>query len=369
MSDIIRILHIINGMGSGGAEMVIMNWYRHIDRNRVQFDFLLRSKVNIYADEISKLGGRVYYVPSFPRHLLENYIVTEEFLEKHTEYKIIHVHGNALIYMTVLELGKKKNIPCRIMHSHNTKAARSIYNFVHYFNKRRIENLATDYFACSKDAGHWMFGKQKFKIIKNAIDINKFSYNNTIRKNYRKGLNIENKFVIGNVARFLPSKNHSFLLDIFKKILEKDEDSVLLLIGEGRTKLEIRKKAEQLEIQDRVIFLGRRNDVNHLMQAMDVFIFPSFYEGLGVTLIEAQTSGLPCIASDTIPKESNITGNIQYLSLKLNEKYWAEKVYCLKQNKRKDASNRVKQSGYDIKSVALDIQNFYLKKYKESTKS
>lgn len=368
MKKVIRVLHIINGMGSGGAEMVIMNWYRHIDREKVQFDFLLRTKNNIYTNEIKELGGRIYYMPSFPKNALQNYVETNKFLRSHLEYSIIHVHGNALIYMIALEIGKKTNIPCRIMHSHNTKAASKIYAIIHYINKLRIKNLATDYLACSEAAGKWMFGSIEFSTIKNAIEINKFKFNKKIRNSYREKLNIVNKLVIGNVARFLPSKNHKFLLEVFYEIQKKNENSVLLLIGEGETQPEIRKKVNELKINNKVIFLGRRSDVNCLMQAMDVFIFPSFFEGLGITLIEAQSSGLPCIASDVIPKESKVTNDIKYISLKSSAKYWADKALQFVQKERRDNSMEIQKTGYDIESVTLTMQKFYLKKYKERDK-
>ena len=215
----IRVLHVITGLGSGGAESMLMNWYRNIDRDVVQFDFLLRSQENIYADEIEKLGGRVFYTAEFPKKYFENKKQTKKFFKEHaTEYSAIHVHCNALLYVNVFSIAKKHGIKNRIIHSHSTKTKNKLFEIIHKINKKKIHKLANGFFACSKEAGEWAFNKKiSYEIIYNGIDIHRFKYSNEFREEIRKELAIEDKFVIGHVGRFLDVKNHAFLLEVFKK--------------------------------------------------------------------------------------------------------------------------------------------------------
>ena len=292
----IRVLHIITGMGTGGAEAFIMNMFRNIDSKKIVFDFLLRSEENVYQKEIESLGGKVYNVPPYPKRFISNYKETKRFFEEHSKYKIIHVHGNAFIYITALIIAKFRGIPCRIMHSHSTDTRKPIYRIVHKFNKIFMNFLVTDRFACSDKAGKWMFGNKSFIKINNGIDVDKFIYNKEIRDRVRKQYNIEeNTVLIGHVGRFLKVKNHSYIVDIFNEYVKQNENSKLMLIGEGPELNTIKKKVENLEIENKVIFLSKINNVNEMMQAMDIFIFPSIYEGLGIVNIEAQTASLPCI--------------------------------------------------------------------------
>lgn len=360
----IRILHIIAGMGSGGAEAMIMNWYRNIDRNKVQFDFLLRSDENIYADEIKKLGGEVYYTAEYPKSYLKNKRQTVQFFKQHaSKYTAIHVHCNALLYTNIFNIAKKYGIKTRIIHSHSTHTKNRLFEMIHKFNKRRIHKKATCFFACSPEAGDWAFNKKiEYQIITNGIDAERFKYKANIRERIRKEWGLENNRIIGHVGRFLDVKNHIFLLEVFEKIIKQWEDAVLILIGTGPLENKIKTEVKNRGLEDKVRFLGVRKDVNDIYSAMDIFAFPSKYEGLSVALIEAQTNGLYCFVSENIPKTNNITGCIDFLPI-TNAKIWEEKIIT---NKIKcDRENLWKQTvelGFDIKSNAKMLQGYYLRR-------
>lgn len=359
----IRVLHVLTGMGSGGAEAFIMNIYRNIDRDKVQFDFLLRSEEDLYFDEIKSLGGEIYIMPPFPRNALANYIETKRFFERHKEYTTIHVHGNALIYMSALIIAKNQGIPYRIMHSHNTKTRKPLYRAVHEFNKLFIEKIATDYFACSSAAGNWMFKNKKYKLINNGIDIKNFLYSEDSRNEIRYQLNIEDKFVIGHIGRFLYSKNHDFIINVFKKVFDQNNNAVLVLVGSGPLEQRIKDKVNRLGLTQNVIFTGVRKDVNKLLQAFDIFLFPSKFEGLGIALVEAQASGLRCFASKNIPNEVKISNLVEFIDLGESTKLWANKILDYSSGyKRENMYELLKTSEYEIKYVARLLEEFYIKK-------
>lgn len=357
----IRVLHVIDGMGSGGAEAFIMNLFRNIDRTKVQFDFLLRNQEDMYFDEIQELGGRIYMTPPFPRQAWQNYKDTKAFFAEHNEYAIIHVHGNALIYMSALLLAKKAGIPCRIMHSHNTQARKPVYRLIHEANKLFIDSLATTHLACSEAAGEWMFNNRNYKVVNNGIEVKKYLYNETDREQIRKEFRLDGKFVVGHVGRFLHSKNHTFLLDIFSAIHERNKEAVLLLIGTGPLEAEIQKKVHELGLDDAVIFAGVRSDVKKLLQAMDVFLFPSLFEGLPVVLVEAQAAGLHIIVSEAVSEEAFLTERIEHASLSAPAEEWAEMTLRYQQGyDRQDTYDRLRDAGYDVESIAREMERFYI---------
>lgn len=363
-----RVLHILNGLGSGGTESFIMNVYRNINRSKVQFDFLIRNtNGNILIDEINSMGGRVYISHEFPRHFIKNYKEINEFFKEHKDYKIIHLHANALMYVKPLEVAVNYGIKCRIIHSHNTQTANNpLYKYIHKWNKKFISQKATDFFACSQLAGEWMFNDE-FQIINNAIDVNKFKFNEKARNSIRAELNLENKFVIGNIARFTEQKNHMFLIDIFYEVVKKNNNAVLLLVGSGELESNVRERIANLRIQENVVFAGVRNDIPDLLSAMDIFLLPSLFEGLGIVLVEAQANGLKCLASDSvIPEEAKLTNLLEFISLKKNSKQWATKI--LQNNnkyERKNMYEEIKASGYDILDVSRKLENYYLQHTEE----
>lgn len=368
---VIRVLHVLNSLSSGGAESFIMNVYRNIDKSKVQFDFLLRSNQNnLYIEEVERLGGKVYILPDFPRHILKNYKELKEFFTLHEEYKIMHVHANSLLYIKPLKVAMDNKVPVRIIHSHNTRSRNNLfYGALHAWNKRKINKIATHLFACSEDAGKWMFGENKFKVIHNAVDLENFTYNLQDRANIRKEFGIENKYVIGHVGRFAKQKNPIFLLEIFKAIKELNSDAVLLLVGTGEMEQAIKKKASQLGVMEDIIFAGVRTDIPQIMSAMDVFLFPSLYEGLAIALIEAQASGLNCVTSEkVVPSKVNVTGLVKYIPLDQSAAEWAASV--LKSSGRspqgKDMKKTLKNAGYDIKSEVSKMESFYIDSHRKA---
>ena len=303
----IRVLQVVTHMERGGLESTLMNYYRHIDRERVQFDFLVhRQERAAFDDEIESLGGKLYRLPRLVPWS-EGYLAAlNHFFDEHPEYKIVHVHQDCLSSV-ILRAAAQHNIPVRIAHSHSANQDKNLKYPIKLWYKRSIPKYTTNLFACGKDAGDWMFGGALFQIINNAIDVEAYAYNPTKRQEMRRQLGLENELTIGHVGRFNQPKNHPFLLDIFAALLKKESNAVLLLVGGGEGMSQIREKAQKLGIAEHVHFLGVRSDVADLMQAMDVFVFPSLHEGLPVTMVEAQAAGLPCIISDKIPPECILT--------------------------------------------------------------
>lgn len=354
----LRVLHVLTGLNSGGAESYIMNIYRHIDKSKIQFDFLLRSNDNIYKSELDQMGSNVYVTDSFPRHFIKNAIQTYLFFKTH-HYQVIHVHANALLYMFALRCAKRNDIKCRIIHSHNSSMAHMQLLPIHEFNKRHIGNLATDYFACSDAAGEWMFGNN-YTVMKNAVDTDAFEFDAEKRRNIRNELGInDNRLVIGHVGRFSEQKNHAFLIDIFAEIVKKRPDAKLLLVGGGDLKQIIADKIEKLDLAGNVIFLGVRKDVSNIINAFDVFAFPSLYEGLPIVIVEAQANGLPIFCSEAVPMQAILVDGVHVLPLESGADYWANCILNtdISRNKTK---HKIIAAGFDIKTEAQKMQEFYL---------
>lgn len=364
MEEPIRVAHIMGKMISGGVESVVMNYYKNIDKTKVQFDFIVdEDSTHIPLEEIEGMGGKVIIVP--PYQNIRSYVKSLKQIFKNENYKIVHSHLNALSIIP-LYAAKKSNVSVRIAHSHSTTNKKEwkknlIKNILKMFSKI----YPTNYFSCSELAGRWLFGNKLYnsgqvKVLNNAIDLDRFDYNEEIRSEMRKKLDIEDRFVIGHVGRFVKQKNHLKLINIFYEIYKKDNNAVLILIGDGPLLPVIKEKVENLLINENVIFLGIREDINELMQAMDVFLFPSLYEGLGMVLIEAQSIGIPCITSTEVPKEAKITGIIEFLSLDKEDTYWANKVLEKKMSYiRKSYGQEVSLSGYNIKQEAKNLEKKY----------
>ncbi len=366
MNNPIRILHVFGALDMGGAETLVMNIYRKIDRTKVQFDFIKHTnKVGVYEDEIKSLGGKVYSIDSFNG---ANYFKYKKqwnvFFKQHPEYKIIHGHvrSTAAAY---LKIAKRYGL-ITISHSHNTSSGVGISSIVKDVMQYPIRYIADYFFACSDIAGKWLFGERivnkndAYRLIKNGIDIDSFIYNNEIRNTLRNQLNIQDKFVIGHIGRFTKQKNHSFLIDIFYEVYKIKKNAVLLLVGTGELEEAIKEKVKRLGIEENVIFAGTTRDANVFYQAMDVFVFPSLFEGLGIVVIEAQASGLHCIVSEEIPREAYITDLIEKMYLKDSAYKWAEKI--LQYNctyEHKSTYEEIKKSGYDIKGTADYLVEFY----------
>lgn len=356
----VRVLHVLNGLGHGGAESFIMNVYRKIDRDKVQFDFLLRSDKNRedLIEEIENYGGKIYIVSPFSQQIIKNYKDTKMFFKKY-KYDVIHVHANSLFYLLPLKLAKKYKIPCRIMHSHNTQALHPIVTMIHKLNKHRIYKLATNYIACGQSAGRWMFHRN-YKLISNAIDLDKFKYNEKVRNHIRKQLHIENNFVVGHIGRFTKQKNHKMLIHIFKEIHQLNESAKLLLVGDGELFKDIQSLVSHYKLDNSVIFLGGQEHIADLLQAMDVFIFPSLYEGVPITLLEVQANGLPSVISDQISKEVIVGKNIKVKSLLEKPEQWAKDVLTFQVKRDEDTYDLLKKSKYNIENTVKILENMYI---------
>lgn len=367
----VRILHVIGIMNRGGAEAMIMNLYRHIDRNKVQFDFVeSSSKSAIYDNEIKELGGRIYRCPQYrgKNHLA--YVKWwYDFYNVHAkEYSAVHGHigSTAAIY---LDIAKRFGL-FTIAHSHNTNGNINFHEVLYGMYSYPTRYISDYFFACSEQAGIDRFGKRatgnvsRYRVLKNAIETQEFSFRLSTRDLVRKTFGMsDEEYVIGHVGRFVEQKNHAFLLEIFVELLKLDSKVKLFLVGDGSLRTQIEEKATKLGIADRIITTGVRSDVAELMQAMDVLVFPSKKEGLPVTLVEAQTAGLPCVISDRIPREVIITKDlVSIVSLKDTAKHWAQCVYAQKAVIRKDRSTEVKDAGFDIHVTAKWLEDFYLEK-------
>ena len=354
-------------MNRGGLETMLMNYYRHVDRERVQFDFLEhRKEHSAYDDEIESLGGKIYRLPRLVPWSKSYLSALNQFFDEHPEYRIVHVHQDCLSSV-ILKAAQQHNIPVRIAHSHNASQDRNLKYPIKLWCRRSIPRCATHLFACGKDAGDWMFGGATYQIINNAIDTTAYTYDTNKRVELRRQLGLADELVIGHVGRFNPQKNHPFLMDIFAALLKKESNAVLLLVGGGEGMSKMQEKVQELGIAEHVRFLGVRSDVADLMQAMDVFVLPSLYEGLPVTMVEAQAAGLPCIISDKVPPECILTeGLVDVMPLSASPETWAEKILAKRAIPRTDRRAEIAAHGFDITTEAVKLQEFYLKAYEQN---
>ena len=355
----IRVLHIVTYMGRGGLETMIMNYYRHIDRNKVQFDFLVHRDFEAdYDEEILKLGGEIHHLPKLNPFSPSYYKALDKFFAEN-RYDIVHSHLDCLSAYP-LRSAKKYGVRVRIAHAHNKNQDRNLKYIIKMVSKVLMPFYATHLFACSSEAGRWMFPGKKFTVMNNAIDSRKYVYSPEREQNSRKKLGVEGKFIVGHVGRFNPQKNNNFLIDIFSEVSKRQSDAILLLIGTGDGQPQIVEKVKELGLQEQVMFLGNRSDVPELLQAMDVFAFPSLYEGLGIAAVEAQAAGVPCILSDQVPQECKMTEDVEFLSLNDSAELWAEHILQYRCVKKKDTSESICNAGYDIVNNAEWLQKFYL---------
>lgn len=363
----IRILHVLPGLTfCGGIEAYLLNYYRHIDRSKIQFDFITHSHVeDEIKKEIESLGGHVFDWEAF--RLNRFFAIKKKissFLEEHrNEYNILHCHmaNAAFLYFP---LAKKAGIKHCILHSHNNRAAATFSHAIRNYPLLYIGNMeATERIACTEDAGRFLFGKYPFTIIKNSIDVNRFIYSSSMRDFMREKLHLGKNFVIGHVGRLNSQKNQSFLIKIFSKIHQKYPDVRLLIIGEGKDETALKQLVQGLNLRHVVKFLGAKKNIEDYYQAFDAFVFPSIYEGLGIVLVEAQCSGLPVFSSaDVIPSDAKVSDLLTFIPLKNNEDQWAEIIGERINNKflRKSPVEEIRKAGYDIQQEAKLLERYYL---------
>jgi len=365
MNDVSRIAHVIGRNAKGGVESVVFNYYNFIDKSKIQFDLIIHNdSVYEIPENILKLGCNVFKVPSY-RHLFA-YIKSLKIIFKNNNYKIVHSHMSTLSVFTLFA-ARMANIPVRIAHSHVTAGkgkGEFFRNLLKYTLRLFSRVFPTHLFSCSEYAGRWMFGNNTFEkgkvtVLNNAIDFEKFIFSESTRNKIRNDLNLGDELVVGSVGRFTPQKNHDFLVDIFSEVVKRNKKSTLLLIGDGELKKQIQKKVALLGLQNNVLFLGARDDVNELFQAMDVFVLPSLYEGLGMVAVEAQVSGLPTIVSSRVPNEVKLFDTIEFLNLNEKPEKWAESILSKRDFKRRSISCEQDIKRFSITDEVKRLERIY----------
>ena len=355
----IRILQVVTHMNRGGLETMLMNYYRHMDLSAIQFDFLTHREYDgDYGEEIHRMGGTIYHLPTLNPMSLYYRKELNAFFEEHPEYKVVHVHQDCMSAV-ILKAAKQHGVTVRIAHSHNSYQDKDLKLPIKRFYRRFIPKYATDLMACGTESGDWMFAGAPFSILHNAIDAQVFTADANKRVGQREKWNIHSEeILVGHVGSFILQKNHRFLLNVFNEI-QKKIPAKLMVVGEGSLRVEIEKKISELGLEKKVILTGLRSDIADLLQAMDVFVFPSLYEGLPVTMVEAQASGLPCLISDKVPIECRMTELVQQIPLSTSPEIWAKKAIEASRLPRKNTYEEIKAAGYDIVENAKKLQEMY----------
>ena len=364
----IRVLHMIASLDVGGSQTLMMNIYRNIDREKIQFDFVIdRPEETYFAGEIRSLGGRVYTMPAFHgTNAGEIRRDWNNFFYTHPEYHVLHSHvrSYASLYLPVAKAHGVKTI----IHSHNSNNGTGVSAVAKQVLQLPLRHQADVLMACSTEAGEWLFGKRacrsdRFIFLPNGVDTRRFAPAPAARERVRRELGVGDAWVIGNIGRFYVQKNHTFLLDIFQRVHERDPEAILLLVGVGPLQQEMAQKAVALGVADKVLMTGNRDDIPALLGAMDVFALPSLYEGLPVTLIEAQASGIPCVITDNITTDLDVSPLLRRLPLG-DPAPWADAV--LERRERFDARPALIRAGFDIRASAEKLSALYLRLDQES---
>jgi glycosyltransferase involved in cell wall biosynthesis len=357
----IRILQCVNDMHRAGLETMLMNYYRNIDRNQIQFDFLThRPGRSDYDDEIENLGGKVYYAPRlYPQNYPAYFKWMKQFFKEHSEYQIVHSHIDSMSYLPLLA-AKKYNVPIRIAHSHSTSIDKDFKYILKQYYRLKINSVATERLACGEEAGKFLYRGKSYTVVPNAVDASKFYYDEMIRVKKRAELGITNEFVLGHVGRISYPKNHKFLVDIFREILKVDPNAFLLIIGAGEKEEEIKHYVKRFNLNSSIRFLGNRNDVAELYQVMDAFVLPSLFEGVPLVGVEAQFADLPCFFSDRVPLEVKFSEKSCFVKLDESAEHWAKRIISCKKEDRGRYSNDIVNSHYDIKVAHKLLEDYYL---------
>ena len=359
-----RVLQVLGSLNRGGAETFIMNVYRSINKEKMQFDFIVHCQEDgDFSDEIISMGGKIYKCPKYTgkNHFL--YVMWwKKFFSEHSEYDIIHSHvrSTASIYFPI---AKKNNITT-IIHSHSTSNGKGLASIVKKIFQDKLKRCTDYFFACSKESGEWLYGSnivngEKYFYIPNAIDLANFSFDKFMREKYRKELNVGDKIVYIHIGRFSGVKNHKFLVDVFNALHRVQPDSVLLLVGLGELFDQTKDYIDCIGLSESVYMLGKRTDVNYLYSASDCLLFPSLWEGLPVTVIEAQSSGIPCFISNTISNDINISDLVHMLPINNGTQPWVDAILD-SSLERKNVSVQLKNNGYDATAVADWLHSFYV---------
>ena len=357
-SEPLRIALVLNRMDSGGIEATVMNYYRHLDRSKVQFDFYFAQESSFpQKEELESLGAGIYPIPSYFKLLQHQRALITAFRKR--KYQIVHVHMSTMSVFPLIA-AKIAKVPCHICHAHSTAhRGEGLRTVLKYILRPFCKWFATDLLACGELAGRWMYGDRLFDqgkvyVVHNAIENHKFAFDPIAREQIRHSFDIpDDAFVVGHIGRFMYQKNHMFLVEIFSEVLKLRPESYLLLVGEGELEEAVRKKAGELNVLDRVIFTGARRDAAKVYSAMDAFCLPSFYEGMSLVGWEAQSNGLACLFSDQMTTETVLSGDAVQLPLE-DAAGWAKRLAGLKRNGGVIAP--------DITQTADGLQTFYLSK-------
>ena len=368
----IRVLHVLGTTNLGGAESRIMELYRCIDRKQVQFDFLIHTREDgHYSEEIRSLGGHIYSLPRFKFFNMAEYRkAIHTFFKEHTEFSVVqgHMTSTAAIYLPIAkqEYGRRSMPLITAAHARSAGVDKGLKGLATRILRFPLKNRADYLFTCSKEAGIAVYGARAVRegrvwTIPNAIDAQRFSFQQKVRDEIRSELGIQDKFVIGHVGRFGFMKNHTYLVDVFAKICETRKDAVLVMIGQGDLEETIREKVKSLGLEDRAYFLGNRYDVEKYYQAFDYFVFPSTFEGLPGSVAEAQAAGLHCLVSDKVTREVALTDLVAYRSIEEDPGLWAEEILGNAQAAlvREDMREAIAQKGFDVRSQAVQMAEFY----------
>ena len=359
------ILHVATTEDLGGIERFLVNLYSHINRNRYKFFVICMGKKSPIGDDIAALGGKIIYINK-PGHII-SYILDLMTVFSYKKWDIVHFHKNSLanavpLYLAMLLSRKSK----KIIHSHNTapKVSSRILNYMHAVNRFIFCSMKWAHLACSDQAGRWMFGKREFKVVRNGINISSFRVERRVRESVRDRMGIpSDRIILGNVASFIPQKNHKFLLNIFKTILNKDNRYCLMLLGEGPLQQNFIKEADDMGIGEHVFFLGVHKDIRPYLYAMDAFVMPSLFEGLPISAIEAQASGLPLFISDNVDHDVQISKDVFFIKELSIPETWRNQIMKYFQNNRmrNNFENTSKGNMYDVKHTAESVMEIYSK--------
>ena len=369
-----RVLQVFARLTRGGLETFVMNVYRTINREEIQFDFLVCADGGDYEEEVKRMGGRIFKIAPRNSGLLNYYSSLDAFFKTHQgEWIAIHQHVSSLSSIEPQYYAKKYGIPVRVLHSHSSSIASSVkmnslHKMFHYISKLFVKSWCTDYLGCSDKAIDWLYSgtgvRGKALMINNGIELERYRYSLEIREKVRCEFGIEtNTVIVGHVGSFIKVKNHAFLLKVFQAFRQLHSNTKLLLVGDGPLRDSIEEQAKNIGIDDLVIFAGIRSDVNELLQAMDIFVMPSLFEGLPVSLVEAQSTGLPVFASDTISHDAKLTDEFYFISLGRTPEEWAQNIAnCLSNYIRTDKTLTISEKGFDIKGISNKLMSIYTHK-------
>jgi glycosyltransferase involved in cell wall biosynthesis len=373
-NETLRVLQVVDSLGAGGIQAFILNINRNMDLEKVKFDYVVyknEDEAEFYDKSVKEMGGKIVCLKKNNGIKRIRSFIDLYKLQKDKKYKVVHIHGDRAKSFFEAVVFKLCKTPTIIMHSHNDRMSKDkkMYH-LHLGMQVIIKHLwryVVNYeFACSTNAAQWMFSEEdvrdeKAKVINNGIDEKKFIYNEEVREKYREKLNLQDKFVLAHVGRFSYQKNHDFLIDIFNSVNKQYSNSVLLLIGEGELKEKIMEKVKLLNLEDKVIFYGLCDEIHNILQATDIFVFPSHYEGLPVVGIEVQAAGLMAVASDAISNEIKITHYWKSVSLNSPPEEWAKIILKYKDGyNRKDTSEEILNSGFSARAISKKLEDLYI---------